>query len=342
MSTNVISQALIIGSVNAAVYWTDNSIKAMRLDEQGNYSDCSYHVRLLLDCPAEKRLLVNIDQQQLQEAILFFGKNQQLLNCLLTGMDKDVSDKLRYQNLVLANEALQGGYAEFAINRLLSCPLPDTADLEGAIILADDLIACKSLYQQLSLLRAYSAPVGRILQDLLYFEFEALEANDEIYRALMDAGVLRKAITCLDFGNYSAIRELALEYAKDEALLALCPKLDLILERFWIKISDYYQLNFTLLTKADDWAYAVDLSLERPVMIEAAFNRFTALQRLYYASDGVTSHQFEKPEVMPQVTQAGIREYSAVKIPKESESIAVQNNFQFKIGQNQPVSFSDE
>ena len=136
MQTGLISQALVIGSVEAAVYWADEGLRALRQDASGGFVDCSRQASLLLDCPAEKRLLVDVSRERLEALISFWSRRQRLLNWLITGMDGTLKDETRRLSLELAENAWTEEIAAFARARLLGCPLPSDADPAGAIRLA--------------------------------------------------------------------------------------------------------------------------------------------------------------------------------------------------------------
>ena len=133
MQTGLISQALVIGSVEAAVYWTDEGLCALRQESSGGYVDCSRQASLLLDCPAEKRLVVDVSREQLEASITLWSRCQRLLIWLITGMDGTLSDDTRRLSLKLAENAWTEEIASFARARLLGCPLPSDADTAGAI-----------------------------------------------------------------------------------------------------------------------------------------------------------------------------------------------------------------
>jgi len=65
VETGLISNAFVIGAVSAAVYQTEEGLRALRLGKEGGYVDCSRQAGLLLDCPAEKRLVVGASLQEI-------------------------------------------------------------------------------------------------------------------------------------------------------------------------------------------------------------------------------------------------------------------------------------
>jgi len=69
MATGLISNAFVIGTVGAAVYRTEEGLRALSLDEHGGYVDCSRQAGLLLDCPAEKRQLIGVNLKALQQSL---------------------------------------------------------------------------------------------------------------------------------------------------------------------------------------------------------------------------------------------------------------------------------
>ncbi|MEI6704906.1 MAG: hypothetical protein WCL71_15445, partial [Deltaproteobacteria bacterium] len=188
MYTDLIPQALIIGSVQAAVYWTEEGVKAIRLEKENEFVDCSRQASLLLDLQAENRLLTKISHEQLHEALAFWSRSHRVLNFLIGGMDTGLSDKTRRLGLELAEqETLANPYMlAFARNRLLGCILPEDADIQGAERLSKSLKSCLSIFRDLSNVRQYIKPVTRVLKNLIFFEFPLLTSREEFYRDLVD------------------------------------------------------------------------------------------------------------------------------------------------------------
>ena len=236
MQTGLISQALVIGSVEAAVYWTDEGLCALRQESSGGYVDCSRQASLLLDCPAEKRLVVDVSREQLEASITLWSRCQRLLIWLITGMDGTLSDETRRLSLGLAETAWTEEIATFARARLLGCPLPSDADPAGAIRLANGLPHCLGMFQDLMAAVEYIEPVSRKLKELVYFDYAGDVPPDETYRALLDQGIVAAAVTLLAQGDGPGLDKLVKQFSGNHELLVVCPRLVDLLTFFvgWI------------------------------------------------------------------------------------------------------------
>ena len=246
MQTGLISQALVIGSVEAAVYWTDEGLCALRQESSGGFVDCSRQASLLLDCPAEKRLLVDISREQLEQSITLWSLRQRLLNWLITGMDGTLTDETRRLSLELAQTAWTEEIATFARARLLGCPLPSDADTAGAIRLANGLPHCLSMFQDLMAAVEYIEPVSLKLKELVYFDYAGDAPPDETYRTLLDRGLVADAVMHLARGDlFGLVTLLRLRYLLDDKLLSPYPRLPDLILAFGKWIARQYAQNFT-------------------------------------------------------------------------------------------------
>jgi hypothetical protein len=237
MQTGLISQALVIGSVNAAVYWTDEGLRALRMEPMGGYVDCSRQASLLLDCPAEKRWVVNINRAQLEASVALWSQRQRLLNWLIAGLDGDLSDETRRLGLELAEESWNAEISAFVRARLLGCPLPDEADIQGVFKLADGLPHCHQLYCDLFGAAQYIQPVSRQLQEWVYYDYIGDTPPDETYRTLLDHGIIAETVTLLAQGNAAGLDKLVMQFSDVHALREVCPRLPDMLTAWvgWLK-----------------------------------------------------------------------------------------------------------
>ena len=226
MHTGLISQALVIGRVQAAVYWTEDGVRALRR-EAGGYADCSGQAPMLLDLPAEKRLLTGISLAQLQDSLALWSDRQALLHGLIAGMDAVLSDETRRLGLELAEvqAALDPDAMGFARARLLGCPLPEGADLDGALNLAGDMERCGALYRELHQVHEWIEPVSRALREVVYFDFPGDAPADALYRALVDRGVVATMVLRVARGEAAGSEDWVVRFGGDAELLAACPRL---------------------------------------------------------------------------------------------------------------------
>ncbi len=241
METSLICDALVIGTVGAAVYRTPEGLCALRLNEEGGYVDCSRQAGLLLDCPAEKRLLIGASLQEIKQSLDLWSRRQRLLQQLIGGMDRTLREYTRQLGLELAEQGLDEADATYyARARLLSCPPPAGADLDGALRLSANLPACQRLYNELAIVRDYIAPIGQALQELLYFDFSSETAADELYRALVDRGVVAEAVLLSVNSGAQNLGGLVFKFQRDTELQRACPRLAHLLAKFVSRVKAMY------------------------------------------------------------------------------------------------------
>jgi len=242
MATGLISNAFVIGTVGAAVYRTEEGLRALSLDEHGGYVDCSRQAGLLLDCPAEKRQLIGVNLKELQQSLSLWSHRQRLLQQLIGAMDTALQEETRQLGLELAETGLENADAAyFARARLLSCPPPASSDLAGALNLSDTLPRCRQLFSELIAVQDRIAPISQVLQELVYFEFRSKAlASDELYRVFVDQGVVAEAVILSLQANSSALSNLVLHFQDDKTLRSACPRLPHLLTAFVKRLKTLY------------------------------------------------------------------------------------------------------
>ncbi len=255
MQSDLISEALVIGATQAAVYWNDAGEQAIRWEESEGFIDCTRQATLLLGCTAEKRLLVNISLEQLQDSLKLWTRRHRLLHWLIAGMDSSLSKEIRLSGLKLAERemSVDQDAKDFACNRLMSCPLPKDADLSGAKRLCCSLEytfldnwylrGCSEIYTIVYYAEDLIEPICRILRELVYFDYDS-DTPDEVYRTFVDNGVVAKAVYVAFNLGYSLDHEDPKFYPLElgdclgnEQLQLFCPRLSDLLKDFTTKVS---------------------------------------------------------------------------------------------------------
>ena len=233
MDTGLISNALIIGAVSAAVYHTEEGLRALRIDGEGKFADCSRQAGLLLDCPAEKRLLASGSLQEIKQCLGVWSRRQQLLQQLIGGMDRALREETRQLGLELAEQGLANAdAAHFARARLLACPPSVDADLDNAIRLSAGFRHCQRLYEELAAVKDHIAPIAQALQELVYFDFPLAVPPDQLYRTLVDRGVVAEAIALSVNAGSRTLNDLVFEFRSDTELEHSCPRWAHLITKF--------------------------------------------------------------------------------------------------------------
>lgn len=141
MQTDLIPQAVVIGDVGAAVYWTDTGTHAIRLERDGSFMDCTWQAGLLLDCPAEQYPYSNISMDELREALALWTRRQRVLGWLVDGINPDLPEETRRFGLELVERAMvaDSDAADFVRGRLLNRQALQTVDTTRILRLAEGL-----------------------------------------------------------------------------------------------------------------------------------------------------------------------------------------------------------
>ncbi|MGH9958862.1 MAG: hypothetical protein ACREBC_17340 [Pyrinomonadaceae bacterium] len=198
----MITEAIVLGDVEAAVYREDDSWRAVRLTpDNTGVIDCSGHLSLLLICGVEQRPLPEPlqDISELTKHLRVWARRHRALTMLLSGMDTQLRDDTRCTCIQVAERLLDDSNTiQFVRARLLGCPCPNEADLGGGIKLASESNASKAaqLYQQMQatginfrIIRA-----RKILDQILFSQSEAAPDPEGARRTIIDAGVIADAV----------------------------------------------------------------------------------------------------------------------------------------------------
>jgi hypothetical protein len=263
MSTSLIGSVLLIAGAEAAVYHHSNILYAWQLSYDGELMDCRRDAQLFLDCPSERRLLHNVrDLPQIKRELQAWSNKRSALRYLLGGMDDSLRDSTRIIGLELAQEQLNDETAaQYARGRLLGCPLPECADLIGALKLAQRFPLCLKLYQELEFAKLAILTVKPVLQALAENYATPACAADEIYVALVDHGVAATAALALARGERRALQDLLRQFAKNRELLASCPQMGKLLT----------QLGLQLVATVPLRAQVVSQQLEKVMQVQAPY-----------------------------------------------------------------------
>jgi len=238
----MISEALVIGALDAAIYRDLSGLKAIRLEE-GKVVDCSRDLSLLLSSGAEKRYLqpVPVSLEQLIEQLQFWSERHYLLKLLIRGMDSVCRDKTRVSCMQIAERlSQQSQLAEFAQARLLGCALPESADLAHALVLSTPYPAVHALYQQLAQVKSLIPTVVRQLQNLLYFDFAGDHDASLLLRLAVDNGLIKTAVMAVYQQDKHQLDLLVMNYSTDNDLKKLIPRLPHLLNAWRNQLNDSF------------------------------------------------------------------------------------------------------
>lgn len=152
MSKTLITQACIIGALDAAVYRDKTGVKALRLEEN-RVIECDREIPLLMRSNAEKRYLDNPpkNEKELIKELRKWSDRHSLLKLVISAMDPIYSNDTRITCMEEAQVLLANPDCKtFVYSRLLGCPLAEQADLAQTLELSKNHKMLNALYQQLN------------------------------------------------------------------------------------------------------------------------------------------------------------------------------------------------
>lgn len=242
----MITEAILLGAVEAAVYRQDNRWRAIRLAPSGKGTiDCTRSLALLMDSRAEQRALAEPlrDIHELEARLRVWSRRHRTLKLLIAGMDPLLTDGTRQICIRAAEESLwDNDISHFVRARLLGCPVPEEADIGGGLRLCREIggyaaegpadkrltgeritvgrVTPEGLYGALREVEGVIPVVRRILDEVLFFGPDT-ETNPEAARWVMiDAGVVAEAVLALARKSVTALDQLVEDYSKNPSLVA--------------------------------------------------------------------------------------------------------------------------
>ena len=226
----MITEAIVIGTVDAAVFWEDEHLRAVRLASAGDeLIDCTRDVGLLLSTGAEKRRLAQPPQdlEQLQTQLRDWSRRHRALSMMISGMDAELTRPTRLSCILAAEESFRDpSSTAFAQARLLGCPLPEEADLNGALGLSFEAGAGRAaaLYDAVNLARPYVAAVRQLVERLLRYEFDDLIHPEGALRAVVDSGMVADAIYAIVQRQRPSLNGLFFKYVRQPEIIPFLPR----------------------------------------------------------------------------------------------------------------------
>jgi hypothetical protein len=221
MGRAVISDAIVLGAIDCAVYRDSGALHAIRIvPNDHRVMDCSRQVALILDSGAEQRRLpfAEMTYDALVAQLRLWSAKYRVLSMLVAGMDTDLPDDTRRECLAIAERLLRRpGCARFARSRLFGCPVPVDADVAGAQRLAFDakMLVVAALYRDLESAAPFISVVRRMLDETLYLDDDGAAEPDAARRAIVDAGIVAESVRAIRDQEPWRLHQIALDHASD-------------------------------------------------------------------------------------------------------------------------------
>jgi len=281
----MITEAIILGAIEAAIYRENDRWRAIRLAPSGKGTiDCTRSLALLMGSRAEQRALTEplSNLKELETHLRDWSRRYRALNLLVAGMDSQLSDETRRTCIRAAEELLwDDDTNHFVRARLLGCPVPEEADIDGGIRLSHE-IANRSnshlfwspsaldsgihvgrtreglegssgtgirtpiwFYRKLQKVQTEIPVARRILDEVLFFTSGSEFNPEAARRAIIDAGVVADAALVLARkAGTKSLWQIVEDYSENPSLVAELENPQLILRQFISHIRDLIEQKF--------------------------------------------------------------------------------------------------
>ena len=247
----MITEAIVMGAIEAAVYRDGDKVLAARLSSDGEeLIDCTRDLSLLVGSMAEKRHLPQPprDREDLRGHLLKWSRRHRALNMLIAGMDSELTNETRLSCIQETEFLLnQKGTANFARARILGCPPSDDADIKTAISLSLEAKAEKTLalYYDLDKATKIVSKCHDILREVLFSKLDAEHDFQAALRNIIDIGIVAEAITAIVDRNSDKLTTIVIDHANDADLAKDIPRAAHVLTDFIARLKSEFGLTAT-------------------------------------------------------------------------------------------------
>ncbi|MDX6693076.1 MAG: hypothetical protein QOF02_679 [Blastocatellia bacterium] len=227
----MIERAFILGQIGKAVYEQDDRYYVLGLGDSPEPVECrAGEVAFFFDVSREYSVISggDISSATIRETLEFSRQAHGALTMMLSGLNQELSPESRRLSVEAAEELLQDGAAlAFVRARLLARLLPETADMDGALVYAANAGALTvfALYEEVGqsqeaikfILEAWSEVATE-------FFLDAPEQAAGAEKILIESGVFAEMATAATAGETSRLGSIVATYGmKIELRRALPP-----------------------------------------------------------------------------------------------------------------------
>ncbi|HAV43133.1 TPA: hypothetical protein DCX15_03865, partial [bacterium] len=226
----MIEQVFISGQIGKAIYEEDNRHFIVGVEDYENPIECRYgDISMFFDCGAEFTIISSKDiglsdiRNSLESSRLAY----RALFLAISGFDGELSNEIRSLSIEAVEELFQNksSYA-FVRARLLGRPLPEMADINGAIFLAEsgDTPIIKLLYKEVQASQKAVQDLLEVWKKIALKFFDSYEEQARGERALIEMGVFAEIVTVMTSGDIKALDSIAMNYGLQPEFKKKLPK----------------------------------------------------------------------------------------------------------------------
>src|SRR5215216_1088443 len=276
----MIEQVFISGQIGKAIYEQDEHYYVLGLGDYQEPVECRVgEISLFLDSGAEFSVISgkNINVDTIKSILELNKQAHRALSMTISVFDDKLSGESRSLSVEAAEEFLQDEsvYA-FVKNRISARPLPDMADINGAIRYAESASASVALSLYKEVLESQEA-IRIVLdswQETAQESFDSIEDESEAEKVLIEEGVFAEMVAALTARDKNRLNSLVLMYGRKPELSKTLPRATHIINALRVRLVakltataekvefvDRNEIN----SDAQDWAEIEDAEIEDTV-----------------------------------------------------------------------------
>ncbi|MCH8127218.1 tetratricopeptide repeat protein, partial [candidate division KSB1 bacterium] len=224
MDRRMIEQVYISGKIGRAIYLENERYFSLGVADEDQARECrSGDLSFLIDSSGEYKVMSgkNISIDSIKDALVVDTTNQRALSLCISGMDPVLSDNTRLLSIEAAEELIQEKPVyKFVKNRFLARILPESAEVESAISLADsahtDLIS--ELYENMLASQESIRVLQNVWQNFAPQYFDELDEKSAAESVFIENGLFADMVDAAVKENKSEMKLLTVTYGSNREL----------------------------------------------------------------------------------------------------------------------------
>ncbi len=229
MDRRMIEQAYISGKIGRAIYLEDERYFSFEVAAIDQARECrSGDLSFLIDSSGEYKVMSgkNMSIDSIKSTLVVETTNQRALSLCISGMDPILSDHTRLLSIEAAEELIQEKRVyKFVKNRFLARILPESAEVESAISLADsahtDLIS--ELYESMLASQESIRVLQNVWQKFASQYFDELDEKSAAENVFIENGLFADMVDAAVKENKSEMKALIFFYGSNRDLSKSLP-----------------------------------------------------------------------------------------------------------------------
>jgi hypothetical protein len=204
----MIMKAFLSGQIAQSIYLEENRLIIINAKDPGLILECTpYDYSLFFNSGAEIRVFENISKEQLQANLILEKANFDALQSAIGGMDKNLSEETRILSIQHAEKLIENqGVSDFVKSRLFGNPIPEDADIKGALKFSkrNNLQGMILIYGMLVENKDVLGRIARIFKKTI-FRLSLVNDFSKINNFFITTGLYARLFVCISAKN---IKEL--------------------------------------------------------------------------------------------------------------------------------------